>query len=202
VPLTSLTSYNHQWTVQVLTKTNDTMDLIQKFTLSALLVLIIVTTGMLIQNHMSVINSPVDTANPQLDLQKIYQQKIADNDILYASVVDFLKQKQFSQADAKLLEIEVSTPNNPQSLIYRAKLQYGLGESALAIHSYRLAIEKSPDYIDKKTPLYMGDEIMDIISEARSKLLREKKLKPGDTSIDIAIEDIYYLQRRIAGGCE
>jgi hypothetical protein len=43
---------------------------------------------------------------------------------------------------------------------------------------------------------------MDIISEARSKLLREKKLKPGDKSISIALEDIYYLQRRIAGGCE
>ncbi len=48
----------------------------------------------------------------------------------------------------------------------------------------------------------MGDMIMDIISETRSKLLREKKLKPGDKSINVALEDIYYLQRRIAGGCE
>jgi len=178
------------------------MDLIQKLTISALLALTIVTAGMLIQNHIAVLNSPEDTTDPQIHLQKIYQDKISKNTMLYASVVDLLKQKQFSQADTELLEIEASNPDNPQSLIYRAKLQYGLGESATAIHSYRLAIDSSPDYIDKKTPLFMGDEIMDVISETRSKLLREKKLKPGDTSIDIALEDIYYLQRRIAGGCE
>ncbi len=178
------------------------MDLIQKLTISALLALTIVTAGMLIQNHIAVLNSPEATTDPQIDLQKIYEDKISKNTILYASVVDLLKQKQFSQADSKLQEIEASNPDNPQSLIYRAKLQYGLGESATAIHSYRLAIDSSPDYIDKKTPLFMGDEIMDVISETRSKLLREKKLKPGDTSIDIALEDIYYLQRRIAGGCE
>jgi len=114
------------------------MDLIQKLTISALLALTLVTAGMLIQNHVSVINSPGATTDPQLDLQKMYLEKIAKNRLLYAPVIEFLRLKQFSQADKQLLAIETSTPTNPQSLIYRAKLQYDQGESAMAIHSLSL----------------------------------------------------------------
>jgi predicted Zn-dependent protease len=179
------------------------MDSINKLTIAALLVLTVITTGMLIQNHISVSRLQGAAASPQFDLQKAYREQIARDTVLYAVVVQSIQEKNFKQAEKLLLEIETSHPDNSQSLIYRAKLQYAQGQIANAIHNYRLAVNNTPDYVDKKTPLYIGNIIMDVISsEARSKLLREKELKPGDKSISIALEDIYYLQRRIAGGCE
>ena len=177
-------------------------DLINKLSIAALLALTVVTASMLIQNHIAVSRLQGTIASPQVDLQKFYAEKIAKDTVLYASVVQSLKEKKFTQAEEQLVEIEKSNPDNTQSIIYRAKLQYAQGQAAKAIHSYRLAINKTPDYVDKKTPLFIGKIIMEIITEARGKLLREKKLKPGDMSIRMALEDIYYLQRRIAGGCE
>ncbi len=178
------------------------MDLIHKLTITTLLALTVVTAGMLIQNHLTVTRLKVVSVSPQVNLKQAYAQQIAKDAVLYAPVMQLLEEKKFSQAEEQLLEIQISHPDNSQSLIYGAKLQYAQGQSAATIHSYRLAVDKTPDYIDKNTPLFMGDMIMDIISETRSKLLREKKLKPGDKSINVALEDIYYLQRRIAGGCE
>lgn len=178
------------------------MDLIHKLSITVVLALTIVTTGMLIQNHLTVTRMQGAVADPQVDLQKFYAEKIAKDTVLYATVVQLLQEKKFAQVEEQLLEIEKSHPDNTQSLIYRAKLQYANGQIASAIHNYRLAVNKTPDYVDKKTPLFVGDKIMEVMSEARSKLLREKKLKPGDMSVRMALEDIYYLQRRIAGGCE
>jgi len=178
------------------------MDLIYKLTITVLLALTLVTAGMLVQNHLAVTKMQGTVTDPKVDLQKFYADKIAKDAILYGTVEQLLQKKQFDQVDARLLEIEASHPDNVQSLIYRAELQYAYGKSASAIHNYRLAVNKTPDYVDKKTPLYIGDKIMVVIDEARTKLKRERKLKPADMSIRVALEDIYYLQRRIAGGCE
>jgi predicted Zn-dependent protease len=178
------------------------MDLIHKLNITALLILTGITATMLIQHHISVQHQQGTAGNPKIELKKAYEQRIASDTALYAEVVQLLAQKQFAGAGKKLEEIKTAHPGNPHSFIYQAQLQYNQGQIAAAIHSYRLAVNNEPDYVDKNTPLFIGNEIMDIITEARSKLQREKKLKPGDKNIVLALEDIYYLQRRIAGGCE
>ena len=178
------------------------MDLIHKLSIAALLALTGITASMLIQHHISVQRLQGTVGNPKVELKKVYEQRIARDIEIYAEVVQLLSQKQFAKAGEKLEEIKTSHPENPQSLIYQAQLQYDQGQIAAAIHSYRLAVDNEPDYVDKKTPLFIGNEIMNMVTEARSKLQREKKLKPGDKSIILALEDIYYLQRRISGGCE
>jgi len=41
-----------------------------------------------------------------------------------------------------------------------------------------------------------------VVTEGREKFGREKSLKPKDKNVRKALEDVYYLQRRLAGGCE
>jgi len=178
------------------------MDLIHKLSITVLIGLTAVTAGMLIQHQISAQRLQGTVASRQVDLKKVYEQKIAGNNKLYTEVIQLLEQKQSTLAMVKLKEIKKAHPENPQSYIYQAQLQDLQGQIAAAIHSYRLAVDNDPDYVDQKTPLFIGNEIMNMITEGRSKLQREKKLKPGDKSILIALEDVYYLQRRIAGGCE
>jgi len=178
------------------------MDLIHKLNIGALIALTVITAGMLIQHQISAQSLQGAADNPKVDLKIVYEQRIARDNELYAEVIQLLAQKQSTLAMEKLEEIKKAHPENPQSFIYQAQLQDAQGQIAAAIHSYRLAVDNDPDYVDKKTPLFIGNEIMNMITEARSKLQREKKLKPGDKSILLALEDIYYLQRRIAGGCE
>jgi len=182
--------------------TYSTMNLIHKLSITALILLSLITTGMLIQHHISTQNQQGAAGKQGVDLQKYYEERIAKDTEIYSDFVILLKEKQYSAAKEKLKEIKAAHPKNPLSSVYLAQLQYEQGQIASAIHSYRLAVDSEPDYVDKKTPLFIGDKIMNLITEARSKLSRENKLRPGDKAISLALEDVYYLQRRIAGGCE
>lgn len=178
------------------------MDLIHKLSIIAIIVLSIVTAGMLVQHQIAIKNDQAANVDQQADLKKSYDQRIAQDTETYKEVTQLVSEKQYSDALKKLEEVKTAHPENPLSSVYMAQIQYGQGKIASAVHSYRVAVDKEPDYIDKKTPLYIGDKIMALISEARSKLKREQKLKPGDKTISLALEDVYYLERRIAGGCE
>lgn len=178
------------------------MDLIHKLTIAGLIILTTVTAAMLIQHQMPSGRLAGDSAEQKNTLRKSYKLIIENNAATYSEVITLSRQKKIPQAMEKLQEITAAHPGNPMSSVYLAQLQYQQGNIAAAIHSYRLAVDSEPDYIDKKTPLFLGNEIMELITEARGKLKREKKLKPNDTTISLALEDVYYLQRRIAGGCE
>jgi tetratricopeptide (TPR) repeat protein len=108
----------------------------------------------------------------------------------------------YGEAMAELKDIMKKYPDKPRAHVYLAQLyleQGGLGD---AIHSYRQAVEMEPDYVDERTPLFIGDKIRGLVTEGREKFAREKALKPEDKEIKMALEDIYYLQSRLAGGCE
>ncbi len=178
------------------------MDRIHKLTVAAIVALTLVSTAMLVQHEI--------IRQKQIEMQgdrkeafiKKYKLKIAKNAKIYKDVTALLEEKKLSEAMTQLEKVMEENPDNPQSLVYKAQIQTAFGKLAEPIHTYRQAVLAEPDYIDKKTPLFIGHQIMKLILEARGKLNRELKLKPGDRLIRIAIEDIYYLQRRLAGGCE
>jgi len=68
--------------------------------------------------------------------------------------------------------------------------------------SYRQAIDQEPGYIDRKSPLFVGKSIKQKVDDSQEKLQREMQLKPGDMSVKKALDDLLYLKRRLAGGCE
>lgn len=177
------------------------MDWINKITIGAITVLSLMVTAMLVQHEIELKRLGLNV-DRKADFIKQYKLKIAKNAKIYKDVVVNLDKKNYTEAMAVLDKIIEEHPDNPQSLIYRAQIERGFGKLAEPIHTYRLAINAEPGYIDKKTPLFMGKTIMALIKEARVKLNREIKLKPNDRTIRLALEDIYYLQRRIAGGCE
>ena len=76
------------------------------------------------------------------------------------------------------------------------------GELRETIHNYRRAVEMEADYVDERTPLFIGNEIKKLVTEGREKFSREKALKPKDKEVRKALKDVYYLQSRLAGGCE
>lgn len=177
------------------------MDLIHKLSITALVLLSLITAGMLVQQQVNS-RSMGGSGTRKIDLKKHYEERMARDAELYAEVIKLQKQKQFAKAMEKLEVIRTAHPDNPQTHVIQAELEYGQGRVAAALHSYRLAVDNEPDYVDKKTPLYIGNTMLDLINEARGKLQREKKLKPNDRTILIALDDLLYLQRRIAGGCE
>ncbi|MEA3469152.1 MAG: hypothetical protein U9R57_13140 [Thermodesulfobacteriota bacterium] len=178
------------------------MDSLDKFNFILLAVLILLTTGMLVQHELMASKNTVSVLDGKEAMIKQYEERIARDAIIYKEVVVAKDENRQQDAMTMLDEIIRSHPENPQSYVLQAEIIHTKGQLAKAIATYRIAIEMEPDLVDNKTPLFIGDSVMDLITVARGKLNREKKLKPDDKTIAVALENIYYLQRRIAGGCE
>ncbi len=178
------------------------MDRLDKFNFILLVVLILVTTGMLVQHELNASKNTEPVLDGKEAMIKQYKEQIARDAVTYKEVVVAKNENRHQDAITMLDEIIRSHPDNPQSYVLKAEIIHEKGQLAKAIATYRIAIEMDPDLVDDKTPIFIGDSVMDLITVARGKLNREKKLKPNDKTLALALENIYYLQRRIAGGCE
>ena len=180
------------------TLTSDPLDLLTK---AALAVLSAVMLFMLAQQQLTASQNTASEVSAAEHLRRLEQQ-LAQDKALYKDVAELAGQRQFSAALDKLKEIEAVHPDKPGSLLWRGQLQYELGEVADSLASYRQAIDIEPGFIDKKSPLFAGTGIKAHVEESQAKLLREQTLKPGDSSIKKALDELLYIKRRLAGGCE
>ena len=178
------------------------MDWIHRITVGALAGLVLVTGWMLVEHEIASREAAALVPDSSQQLKRHYDRIQAENARIYAEVIRLQESGDYQAALDKLKEINKNNAETAYGYVLEARLENKIGHLARALHAYRKAVEKDPDYVDKNTPLFVGTEIMDIITASRSKLNRERKLRPGDTTIRTAINDIYYLQRRIAGGCE
>lgn len=180
----------------------DVLDVLTKAALAALTAIMLL---MLVQHEIAVRRSA--EASPSSggeELRRLQQRAEADKKI-YQEVAALFEQRQFAQAMDKLKAVQGLHSGNPRSLLWQARLQYETGSTVDAIASYRQAIDSEPGFVDKKSPLFelaVIKQLKQRIDESKDKLKREMGLKPGDSSLKKAFNDLLYLQRRIAGGCE
>ena len=177
------------------------MDRLDKLSIAAIVGISLIIISMLVNREIMKRrqdNSDVEVKEEessyalQMDIDKeIFQEVIADKE-----------QGLYVQAMAKLKEIITKYPENSLSYVYMAQLYLKQGELGDTIHNYRQAVEMEPDYVDERTPRFIGDEIKELVTEGREKFGREKELRPNDKEVRKALKDIYYLQGRLAGGCE
>jgi tetratricopeptide (TPR) repeat protein len=180
------------------TLTSDPLDLLTR---AALAVLCAVMLFMLAQQQLTASDNAASEVSAAEHLRRL-EQRLAQDRLLYQEVAALAGQRQHSAAMDKLKEIAAAHPDNPRSLLWQGQLQYELGEVAASLASYRQAIDQEPGFIDKKSPLFVGKDIKLHVEEAQAKLQREQTLKPGDSSIKKALDELLYIKRRLAGGCE
>jgi tetratricopeptide (TPR) repeat protein len=171
------------------------------FTKAALFVLTAVMLIMLVQQRLTVQPEASNGSSAEQKLRQL-EERLTQDKLLYKDVAALAEQRQHEAALGKLKEIDAVHPENSRSLLWQAQLQYELGLIAESLASYRQALDREPDYIDKKSPLFVGKDIKRHVDEAQEKLQREATLKPDDASIKKALDELLYVKRRLAGGCE
>jgi tetratricopeptide (TPR) repeat protein len=177
------------------------MDRLDKFNIAIIVLISLVTIGMLVNREITEKRQGNHEA-AAAEKAIYYAEQMALNAKIYQEVISLKEQELNDEAMTKLQEVMKAYPGRSQSYVYMAQLSLKSGKLADTIHNYRLAVESDPDYLDKKTPLFIGREIKALVSESLEKFGREVKLKPNDKAVRNALEDLYYLQRRLAGGCE
>jgi tetratricopeptide (TPR) repeat protein len=177
------------------------MDWLDKLSIASIAGLTLITIGML-ANQEIVKRRQENPGVVAKEEKGSYILQMEIDKKLYQEVISYKKQGLHTKAMAKLKDIMKRYPEKSLSYVYLAQLYLEQGELADSIHNYRRAVEMEPDYVDERTPLFIGDKIKELVTEGRQKLGREKALKPKDREIRKALKDVYYLQSRLAGGCE
>jgi tetratricopeptide (TPR) repeat protein len=177
------------------------MDWLDKLSITAIAGLTLIIVGMLV-NH-EITETPHRNPGPAAKEQKdSYTLQMEIDKEIYQGVISYKEKGLYAEAMAELRDVIGRYPENPRSYVYMAQLYLEQGKLGDAIHNYRQAVEMEPDYVDERTPLFIGDKIKGPVTEGREKFAREKALKPKDKRVKMALKDVYFLQSRLAGGCE
>jgi tetratricopeptide (TPR) repeat protein len=177
------------------------MDWLDKLSIAAIVAITVITVGMLADQEMTIRRH--DNPGTEAKNEKSsYALQMETDKKIYQEIASYKEQGLYTEAMAKLEDIRKKYPEKPMSYVYLAQLYLEQGRLADGIHNYRRAVEMEPDYVDERTPLFIGDKIKELVIEGREKFGREKALKPKDKKVMKTLKDIYYLQSRVAGGCE
>ena len=120
----------------------------------------------------------------------------------YGPVAELRDRGELQSALLKLEELDRKFPGEPHGALLRGDLLYRMGLIDRAVISLAAAVRGNGDYLDPASPLNQRDLIA-VAAEQGVPLLRDRlRGQPGDHQSAAVLKDAYYLQSRLAGGCE
>ena len=152
--------------------------------------------------------APVDDGRRVASLDKglqrqiTYQARTAFLEKTFEPVMTLHAKGKHQHALLKLDEIRREYPAEAHGYILKGRILKGLGALEEAVKSYVEGVRLNGDYVDEKSPLSASTEIRQIAEEGKTVLGRKLKENPDNPTLAAVLRNVYYLESRLAGGCE
>jgi predicted Zn-dependent protease len=138
----------------------------------------------------------------RIEQEMLAQARIAFLERHYGAVVAMRDRGELQSALLKLEELERQLPGEPHGALLRGEVLHRMGLIDRAVASLAKAVRGHGDYIDPASPLNQRDLIA-LVAGQGVPLLRDRlRGQPDDRQTAATLKDAYYLQSRLAGGCE
>ena len=138
----------------------------------------------------------------QIEQEMLAQAKLSFLERHYGPVTALRDAGELQSALLKLEELERKFPGEAHGSLMRGEIFYRLGLLDRAVASLALAVRGNGDYLDPASPLNQRDLIA-VTAEQGVPLLRDRlRGQPDDRQAAATLKEAYYLQSRLAGGCE
>jgi len=144
----------------------------------------------------------VKTLDKALERAMTYQSRVALIRELYGPVEALLQTGQDQAALLKLTEIEKTYPGEAHGQMLKGSIQARLGAVDEAAASYAAGVKLRGDYVDKENPLSRRNEIGRVVESGLRTVSARLALNPDNRTAKATMKQLYYLQSRLAGGCE
>lgn len=144
----------------------------------------------------------VKALDKALERAMTYQSRVALIRELYGPVEALLQTGQDHAALLKLTEIEKSYPGEAHGQMLKGSIQARLGAVDEAVASYAAGIKLRGDYVDQENPLSRRGEIAKLVESGLRTVSARLALNPDNRTAKATMKQLYYLQSRLAGGCE
>jgi cytochrome c-type biogenesis protein CcmH/NrfG len=137
-----------------------------------------------------------------LERAMTYQSRVALIRELYGPVETLLQAGQDQSALLKLAEIEKTYPGEAHGQILKGGVLARLGAIDEAVASYATGVKLRGDYVDKEHPLSRRTEIGRVVEDGLRTVSVRLAENPDNRTARATRQQLYYLQSRLAGGCE
>jgi len=165
------------------------------------LLVCLLTLGLLLANGQKLNASGVEL-DKALNQQLAYQARIDFLHKIYQPVEDLRANGQESAALLKLDELARSYPQEAHGEILYAEILFKRGVAKEAIDHYVRAVRLNGDYVDKGSPLTRRQSIQQLVDSQLPAFIAKAQQNPQDLGLQNTLTGLYYLQSRLAGGCE
>lgn len=137
-----------------------------------------------------------------LERAMAYQSRVALIRELYGPVETLMQSGQDQAALLKLTEIEKTYPGEAHGQMLKGEIQARLGAVDEAVASYAAGVKLRGDYVDKENPLSRRNEIGKVVENGLKTVSARLAANPDNRTAKATMKQLYYLQSRLAGGCE
>ncbi len=137
-----------------------------------------------------------------LEQEIAYQAKVSFLERLYAPVSELRTAGQNEAALLKLDELSRRYPDEAHGELLRGEILLQLQAIPEATAHLARAVRMNGDYVDQHSPLSRRDLFEQLLGEQLTVIKSRAKKNPSATALQAALKDLYYLQGRLAGGCE
>ncbi|WP_020676112.1 hypothetical protein [Geopsychrobacter electrodiphilus] len=168
---------------------------------SSCLLICVLALGFLLANGQRQ-NSSAAALDKALSRQVAYQARVDFLRKLYQPVEDLRAAGQVSSALLKLDELARAYPQEAHGEILYAEILLERGATKEAIDHYVRAVRLNGDYVDKGSPLNRRQAIQRLVDAQLPVFTEKARQNPQGLGLQHTLTGLYYLQSRLAGGCE
>jgi len=138
----------------------------------------------------------------QLEKEMLSQARLTLIERRYAPVVALREQGDLPGALLKLEELTRDLPGEVHSNLLRGEVLFLMGQIDRAIPQFAKAVRGNGDYIDPASPLNRRSLIEGVVTQGLPQVRDRSRVQSDSRVLADVVKDGYYLQSRLAGGCE
>jgi tetratricopeptide (TPR) repeat protein len=140
--------------------------------------------------------------NRQMEKELLYQARVAFIERHYSPVLALRDSGSLQEALLKLEELARSMPEEAHNDLLSGDILLRMGQFDRALEKLADAVRVNADYVDMASPLNQRPLIESAVTEGLPLVRDRLRTHPDSRSLDKYVKDGYYLQSRLAGGCE
>ena len=177
-------------------------DRFDQLLLAGLVLSLVTLTGLLLSAGSGKSSTAVRGTDRQLEREIAYQARLAFLERRYQPVLSQVQRGELPQALLTLEELSRDMPGEVHSDLLRGDIMFRMGQVDRALVSLATAVRIEGDYVDAASPLNQRSLIDTVVTQGVPLVRDRLRAQPDNRQLENVLKDGYYLQSRLAGGCE
>ncbi len=138
----------------------------------------------------------------QLEREMLYQARMTFIERNYDPVIALRNSGALQEALLKLTELARTLPDDAHNDLLSGDILLRMSQFDRALAKLATAVRRNADYVDAASPLNQRSLIESAVAQGLPLVRDRLRSQPDNRSMAQILKDGYYLQSRLAGGCE